>query len=124
MKIAIDARFYRTTTGGIGRYTRALLKELSLIDKKNQYTIYITPEDDLEYDINSNNFHKKIIDIKHYTFSEQVNFLNILNKEKFDLVHFTNFNHPIFYKGKFVITIHDLTLMLFPEINHGSIIKK
>lgn len=133
MPIGIDARFYRASTGGIGRYTRALLRELAKIDRKNQYTVFLTPADEKEYDRetqNSNvsylgqgpsrarkyqNFKKKIVPILHYSIAEQIKFLKILNQEKFDLVHFTNFNHPIFYRGKFVITIHDLTLMLYPQ---------
>lgn len=125
MKIAIDARFYRNTTGGIGRYTRALLHELEKLDRDNQYTIYITPEDDAEYDLRAKNFQKVISPISHYSIAEQTKFLNILNRGKFDLVHFTNFNHPILYRGKFVITIHDLTLMLYPSFSaKRSFIKK
>ncbi|MCL5795420.1 MAG: glycosyltransferase family 4 protein [Patescibacteria group bacterium] len=123
MKIAIDARFYRKSTGGIGRYTRALLLELSRIDGKNQYTIFLTSNDKLEYDIKAKNFTVRVIDIKHYSISEQTKFLKILNQGKFDLVHFTNFNHPILYKKKFIATIHDLTLMLYPGGKY-SLIKK
>lgn len=115
MKIGIDARFYRKETGGIGRYTRALLKELAKLDKINNYIVYITPEDDKDYDIIAPNFKKKIIPISHYSLSEQTKFLNILKKDKLDLVHFANFNHPIFYPGKFITTIHDLTMMLYPS---------
>lgn len=120
MRIAIDARFYRKSTGGIGRYTRNLIKELADIDSSNEYTIFITPSDETEYDqeIDSNkykNFHKYVLPIVHFTLSEQTKFLNILNKEKFDLVHFANFNHPILYKKDFVVTIHDLTMLLFPS---------
>jgi glycosyltransferase involved in cell wall biosynthesis len=123
MKIAIDARFYRKSTGGIGRYTRALLLELSKIDHNNQYTIFLTPNDKLEYNIKAKNFIPQIVDIKHYSVAEQTKFLKILNRGDFDLVHFTNFNHPILYKKKFIATIHDLTLMLYPGGKH-SLAKK
>jgi len=46
----------------------------------------------------------QIFDVPHYSIAEQTKLLRDLNKEKFDLVHFTQFNHPVFYKGKFVIT--------------------
>lgn len=125
MKIAIDARFYRKSTGGIGRYTRALLRELAKIDHKNQYHIYLTKEDAREFDVEAKNFFPKIVDITHYTFSEQTKLLKELNRQKFDLVHFTNFNHPLFYRGKFIITIHDLTLMLYPPTKKKhSLLKK
>ncbi len=114
MKIGIDARFYRSSTAGIGRYTRGLLKNLAKIDKKDLYTIFITPEDDKEYDIVADNFKKVVIPIVHYSLSEQTKFLSLLNKGRFDLVHFLNFNHPIMYNRPFITTIHDLTMLLYP----------
>jgi glycosyltransferase involved in cell wall biosynthesis len=113
-KIGIDARFYRSSTAGIGRYTRGLLHQLSQIDRENEYHIFITPEDDKEYDIKAKNFHKVVVPITHYSVAEQTKFLLILNKYKFDLVHFLNFNHPIFYTKPFITTIHDLTMLLYP----------
>lgn len=122
MKIAIDARFYRSSTGGIGRYTRALIRELMKIDKENEYTIFITPDDEKEYElenqkskIKNQNFKKVVVNIPHYSLGEQTKFLQILNKGKFDLAHFLHFNNPIFYRGKFVVTIHDLTLIMYPS---------
>jgi len=124
MRIAIDARFYRSSTGGIGRYARGLVKELAKIDQENEYTIIISREDLLEFDIKKDNFKPLVVDFIHYTVAEQIKFLKLLNDHQFDLVHFTNFNHPILYKGKFVITVHDLTLMLFPYGRQKSSIKQ
>jgi glycosyltransferase involved in cell wall biosynthesis len=90
------------------------LRNLAKIDKNNKYVIYITPEDDKEYDIRAKNFKKVVIPVVHYTISEQTKFLNILNKEDFDLIHFLNFNHPIMYSRPFITTIHDLTMLLYP----------
>jgi len=125
MLIGIDARFYRSSTAGIGRYTRALIDNLSKIDHENDYKIFITPEDDKEFNVKANNFSKVVVPISHYTLAEQTKFLKILNSYKLDLVHFTNFNHPLFYRGKFIVTIHDLTLMLYPQSkNKYSILKQ
>lgn len=111
MRIGIDARFYRKSTAGLGRYSRALIEQLSQIDQINDYIIYLTPDDIKEYNISAKNFHAKVIPITHYSISEQTKFLHILNQDHLDLVHFLNFNHPIFYKGKFIATIHDLTIL-------------
>lgn len=125
MRIGIDARFFRKETAGLGRYTRSLLKNLSEIDDKNTYTVFITEKDDLEYNIKTRNFKKVIVPITHYTFAEQTQFLKILNKYNFDLVHFLNFNHPVFYNKPFITTIHDLTMLLFPVgRSQKSIIRK
>lgn len=114
-KIAIDARILFKESGGIGRYASNLITEISKIDTKNQYYIIITPRDESEYKITSPNFHKLVVDVPHFSYGEQYRLLSVLNKEKFDLVHFTNFNHPILYRRPFVVTVHDLIMHLFPS---------
>lgn len=112
--IAIDARFWRSETGGLGRYTKQLVHELTKLDKENNYTIIITPDDEPEYNILEPNFKPLVVDIPTYSTAEQTKLLKLLRKEKFDLVHFAQFNHPIFYKGPFVVTIHDIIMHMFP----------
>lgn len=113
--IGIDARFYRSTTGGIGRYTRELLSHLFSVDQLNHYTVFISKADEVEWDIDLPNVDMVVVDVPHYSYAEQVTFLRILNSYRFDLVHFLNFNHPILYRRPYVVTIHDFTLMLYPE---------
>jgi glycosyltransferase involved in cell wall biosynthesis len=115
--IGIDARFYRSTTGGLGRYTRNLLKELGKIDAENHYTVILTPEDEAEYVSPGANFQKLIVDIPHYSVAEQRRFHAILNAQNFDLVHFAQFNHPLLYRRPFVVTIHDIIMHMFPGLN-------
>ncbi len=115
MKIGIDARMYRSSTGGIGVYSQNLLKNLAKIDKKNQYYIFLGKEDLEEFDIKAKNFKTIKVNIPHYWFREQLIFPKILEKYNLDLVHFLNFNHPILYKGKFVTTVHDLTMVKAPS---------
>ena len=105
MKIGIDARFYNES--GVGRYLRNLIKNLQILDGKNEYFIFLLPKD-FENFKEIKNFHKISADFKWYGFAEQFNFPKLLNKYQLDLVHFPHFNVPIFYAGKFVITIHDL----------------
>jgi len=57
------------------------------------------------------NLELSILDVKHYSPKEQTKLLKYLKQEKFDLVHFTQFNHPVFYKGAFAVTVHDLTML-------------
>ncbi len=40
--------------------------------------------------------------------AEQLFFPGLLNKHNLDLVHFPNFNVPIWYKKPYVVTIHDM----------------
>lgn len=115
MRIGIDCRMYRQNTAGIGRYTRNLIKNLLKIDKNNQYVLFMTAKDLAEFNLQSPNIKVVKCDIPHYSFAEQTGLIKFLKKENLDLIHFTNFNHPIRYRGKFVVTIHDLTLLFFPD---------
>jgi hypothetical protein len=105
----------RPETGGIGRYTRQLLKEILKLDQTNQYFLLTTPLDREEAQkFKAKNLKIIEIDALHFTLAEQTKLWLFLNKFRFDLVHFTNFNHPIFYHRPFLMTIHDLTMIKFP----------
>jgi glycosyltransferase involved in cell wall biosynthesis len=107
MKILIDARMYGLEHAGIGRYIEQLVNQLILLDGNNDYVILLRKK---YFDLLQlpKKWKKILADIPHYSLSEQVKLPQILYKEKADLVHFPHFNIPIFYFGKFVITIHDL----------------
>jgi glycosyltransferase involved in cell wall biosynthesis len=113
-RIGIDARFYRKSTGGLGRYTRELLKGLAALDDHNQYYVFLTEADLNEWELDQPNFIPIVTDIQHYSVAEQTKFLKFLNQQKLDLVHFLNFNHPVLYRKPFVTTLHDLTMLHFP----------
>lgn len=111
-KIGIDCRLWNET--GVGRYTRNLVKQLTKVDTNNTYILFLRKN---EYDTVSfpaKNFEKRLADIHWHTFEEQIQFPKILKKEQLDLIHFPYFSVPVFYKGKFIVTIHDLILNHFP----------
>lgn len=113
MKIGIDARLWSET--GVGRYTQELIRNLSVIDKENEYLVFA-----------DNNFPKDLLNTKYlirrkallilntnirwHSLKEQVLMPFLLWKEHLDLVHFPYFSVPILYPGKFIVTIHDLIL--------------
>lgn len=115
-RIGIDARFYGTIGKGLGRYTQKLIENLEKIDTENRYFVFLRKENFEEYQPKNSNFQKVLADYKWYTMSEQINMPRILKKHGLDLVHFPHFNVPIFYRKKFIITIHDLILIHFPTI--------
>lgn len=114
MRIGIDARFYGPIGKGLGRYTQKLIENLEKIDESNKYFIFLRKDNFKDYVPKNKNFHKVLADFKWYTFSEQFKFPRLLNKYHLDLVHFPHFNVPLFYFGKFIVTIHDLILIHFP----------
>lgn len=105
MRIGIDARMY--SESGIGRYIRNLISQLEKLDSQSDYFVFLIKKDFDKVKFN-NNFQKVLADFKWYGLAEQIKMPKLLNKYTLDLVHFPHFNVPIFFNGKFVVTIHDL----------------
>ena len=112
--IGIDARFYSPKATGIGRHVFEVIQNLAKLDKKNKYTIFLKEENFKNFQPPAKNFKAEISNAGHYGFSEQTSFLRQLNQHNFDLMIFPQFNVPLFYQKKFIVTIHDLTIHLFP----------
>lgn len=105
MKICIDGRLINES--GIGRYIRNLLKNIASLDKQNKYYILLKKNDLTKYSWGGN-FENIEADFGWYSATEQLKLPGILKKINADLVHFPHFNVPLFFKGKFIVTIHDL----------------
>jgi glycosyltransferase involved in cell wall biosynthesis len=114
MKIGIDARFYGTVGKGLGRYSQKLIENLEKIDSENQYFIFLRKENWNDYEPSRNNFTKVLANIPWYGIREQILFPRLLKKYNLSFVHFPHFNVPLLWRGKFIVTIHDLILMHFP----------
>lgn len=108
MKIAIDARFVGPQGTGLGKYAEKLIENLQRIDAKNHYFIFLKKDNWDFLKITSKNFRKVLVDIKWYTFSEQLEIPKIIYKVNPDLVHIPHFNVPISINKPFIVTIHDL----------------
>ena len=120
MRIVLDLRIFGPQYGGLGRYNQQLLLNLAKFDLKNQYIILVKK---LSSDLPKlpDNFSWKICPYHWYSLKEQIFLPFILKKLKPDLVHFPHFNVPIFYRGKFIVTIHDLIMTKFPSIRTSTL---
>lgn len=114
MKIGIDARFVGPQGTGLGMYTEKLIINLAKIDSKNQYAIFLKKEN-RDYLNLPKNFKKVPADISWYSLAEQLKMPSIFKSQNLDLLHVPHFNVPIFFRGKFVVTIHDLIHHQFSE---------
>lgn len=124
MRIVIDGRMYNES--GIGRYIRNLIAQLQIIDQKNEYFI-LHLKKDYEDIVYSSNFHKVLADFRWYGIREQIVLPRLIKSLQPDLTHFPHFNVPVFYRNKFVVTIHDLIHQHFSmkrSTTHGSGIYK
>lgn len=129
MRIGIDVSRYFDRSGGVGIYAANLLKYLLKIDKNNEYNAY-----SFFYNCFPPNWkHKKIIDeFRKYgkvNFSQinlptpilkrKWNNSSIEKKEKLlggvDIIHSTAYVIPELFNARLVVTIHDLSFLIFPE---------
>lgn len=124
MRIGIDARMYSCEFTGIGRYVFELIENLSEIDKKNEYVLFLNSDEFAKFEPRSKQISKVMVNAHHYSFAEQFSFLRAIKKAKLDLMHFTHFNAPIFYRKPSVVTIHDLTLSFFPGKKMNSAVHR
>ena len=117
MRIGIDCRIYSEKFTGIGRYTKELVNQLIEMNRErgfpHELVLFFNHAEYREFE-ESKNVKKVLVNAKHYSWAEQTKFSKILKKEKLDHVHFPHFNLPILYRRPFTVTIHDLTITLFP----------
>jgi glycosyltransferase involved in cell wall biosynthesis len=114
MRIGIDMRM-AGGGAGISRYIEQLAFNILSKDKSNEYVLFFNeiPEP-LKEKFCSFGCEMVETGIVHYSIGEQLELPRVLNSKKLDIVHFPHFNVPLFYRGPFVVTIHDLTHTKFP----------
>ena len=109
MKILIDGRLYGLENAGLGRYLINLIDQLSKLDTKNEYILFLRKK--YFYNLNlPENWKKVLVDFRHYSLAEQIKLPGMINRENPDIVHFPHFNVPLFYHGNFVVTVHDMLM--------------
>lgn len=109
MKILLDGRFYGLEHAGIGRYSMNLIDELAKIDRQNEYVILLAPKYFRDLKLPTS-WTKVKVSFRHYTITEQLKLPMIIARYKPDLCHFLHFNVPVFYFGRFIVTLHDMEM--------------
>ena len=107
MRIGIDARLYGLEHAGLGRYVMRLVDEVLKQDKKNEYVLFMKSTHADEFK-NKKRVKVVVTNTPIYSLAEQITLPFVFAKEKLDLLHVPHFNAPIAYKGKLILTIHDL----------------
>ena len=119
MKIAIDARGLKSSTG---RYVRNLLDNLQKLDKHNDYHIILLEDDSVAWKPVNKNFQVHTVKWGHYSFGEQLGYAKFLKNLDADLVHFWMPQQPLLYRGKTVTTVHDLTLIHHQNLDMNKLV--
>lgn len=129
MRIGIDARIIlnpeKGDAIGVGHYTYQLIRHLLDIDKENEYVLFFdfrVREKDVK------KFSRPNVKIKFYPFSDYKKYLPgayneilgtaTLVKENLDILHTTSpmSRIPVSYRGKTVVTVHDLAVYKVPDV--------
>ena len=108
MRIGIDMRADRS---GIGRYTMRLVEELVGLDDGTEYVLFARRDTYRRLGALPG-VDRRLADLDWYSVGEQVLLPRLLRAARLDLVHFPSFNVPLGFRGRYVVTIHDLTHMV------------
>jgi glycosyltransferase involved in cell wall biosynthesis len=119
-KIVIDARELRTSTG---RYIERLLHYLQQIKGDcNEYVVLLKPKDFDGWTPTNPRFSKQTTNFKEFTFGEQIGFCRQITNMKANLVHFPMVQQPVFYRGKVITTMQDLTTLRFKNPTKNQLV--
>jgi glycosyltransferase involved in cell wall biosynthesis len=90
-----------------------LLIQLEQLDHATDYVVLVAPETADEYQPQASNFRKVMAPYAPYSLGEQLGLAWLIWRLRPNLVHFPAFNAPLFYFGRRVTTVHDLTLLSY-----------
>lgn len=111
-RIGIDCRLSGVRNAGIGRYVSNLVRELLPLSASEAKLVLFFYDEIQQQEVLGRDIPKNcevvLVPVQHYSFAEQLYLPTIFRKSKLDLLHVPHFNAPLFYQGKYVVTIHDL----------------
>ncbi len=113
MRIGIDASPLGVRFGGIRRYTERLIRSLSRVDDQNEYLLYAPGACHGE-----NGFGRNVAweQDARFPLRSWTVLLHLGHADgKLDVFHGTNYGAPILNRFPTVVTVHDLTVQLFPR---------
>jgi len=110
MRIGIEAqRIFRTKKHGMDRVVLEVIKQLQIIDKVNDYFIFVNEGEDRCLEETAN---FKIITFGgNYPLWEQIKLPKKVKEMKVDLLHCTSNTAPLRIDAKLVLTLHDIIFL-------------
>lgn len=127
--IILDALAVENGRTGVGQYVEELLREfLPAAPEDYRFTVMVNPSLKKDHPFivmlaGMNNTEVKVFDIPAIGLKRDLLFLKHGAELRCDLFHCLYSNHPLFFCGKQMVTIHDLKYILHPEFfgNKGGL---
>ena len=119
--IILDALAVENSKTGVGQYVQELLEELLERAPKDMFfSVMMPPSLDMKHPLvkfvsRKKNAEIMWFDIPAIGLKRDIKFFLKRSKLKCDLFHCLYSNHPLFFKGAQMVTIHDLKYVLHPE---------
>ena len=123
MKIGIEGqRLFRKKKHGMDVVALELIRNLQLIDKENEYIIFVKPGEDDTILKESGNFRIERLEAGSYPFWEQFALPEAAKKAGCEILHCTSNTAPVNTSIPLVVTLHDIIYMekTYPDILRGS----
>lgn len=118
MRIGIDARMYGKGFG-LARYIEQLIHHLAFIPSSYTFVFFVSSSERARLEKHMSRYNTAVeyieVDIPWYSWKEQIYFPRVLRSASLDLVHFPHWNVPLFYRKKFIVTVHDLIMYHYPR---------
>jgi len=124
LRVGIDATAIPSLRAGAGNYIFNLVQALAKVDRDNHYVIFAKPQHIAEFSISQPNFRLAAINGVKRRFSrllwEQFMLPRLVQGYQLDVLHSPHYTMPIFNLACSVVTFHDMTFFLYPEM-HGTL---
>ncbi len=109
MKIGIEGqRLFRPKKHGMDMVALELVRELQVLDRENDYVIFVRPDSDDTVLRETRNFRIVRLEGGSYPLWEQIALPRAARKEGCDILHCTSNTAPVFSDIPLVITLHDI----------------
>lgn len=109
MRIGIEGqRLFRQEKHGMDIVAMEIIKNLQLIDSKNDYFIFVKDGDDDSWFEPTKNFHIIRLKKRAYHIWEQITLPHAVKKHKIDILHCTSNTAPMYVNVPMILTLHDI----------------
>ncbi len=118
MRIGLDASLAASRGSGSGSYAAHLVRHLVALDTENEYRLYFRRRDAGEnplFPLQAPHLRGRVTDAPLALWRLHLNLAARLLQDRVDLYHSLGFFLPWLWRGRAVVTIHDLHPVLFPQ---------